>query len=126
MTLGVEAVDIHLRQMQLMGGDVSGDAKPGGLGLGDQVEPGAAVGGSPLPRVEPLAECFAQTPADLTVTYEWSKDLLTYHAAGATDGEGTTATFSTSTDAGVTTVTATLSGGPVPARLFVRVRVTQN
>ena len=35
-----------------------------------QAEPGAAVGDAPLPRVEPLAECFAQPPADLTVTFD--------------------------------------------------------
>ena len=62
---------------------------------------------------------------DLSAVYQWSKDLLTYHADGATDGEGTTVTFSTSTDTGITTVTATISGGPVPDKLFVRVAVTQ-
>lgn len=60
---------------------------------------------------------------NLSAAYQWSKDLVTFHPAGSADG--TTVSFLTSTNAGITTVTATVSG-TIPAKLFVRVEVTQN
>ncbi len=67
------------------------------------------------------------TPAsDLTASYRWSKDLASFLAGGATDGAGTTVTFTTQGDTpspGFTTVTATATG-VLPARLFVDVKVT--
>jgi len=67
------------------------------------------------------------TPAsDLTATYQWSKDLATFHANGATDG-GTKVTLSAQTNTpvpGTTTVTATVTG-TAAGRLFVNVKVTQ-
>ena len=66
---------------------------------------------------------------DLTASYRWSTDLQTFLADGATDGNGTTIDFTVQPDtpvAGTTTVTATVSSGPVPATLFVDVEVTQN
>ena len=66
------------------------------------------------------------TPATgVTADYRWSKDLTTFHAGGASDGDGTTVTFSAVTTAGVTTVTATVTGTPT-AKLFVDVKVSQN
>jgi len=69
------------------------------------------------------------TPAsDLTAAYQWSKDLAVFNAGGATDGAGTTVTFTTQLDtpvAGTTTVTATVTG-TATSKLFVRVVVTQN
>ena len=68
------------------------------------------------------------TPAsDLTAAYTWSKNLSAFLATGATDGAGTTVTFITQTDtpaAGITTVTATVTG-TATSKLFVRVNVTQ-
>ncbi|WP_338684955.1 alpha/beta hydrolase [Haloferula helveola] len=67
------------------------------------------------------------TPADdLIAAYQWSTDLGTFHEDGATDGSGTTVSFSRATDTpvpGTTTVTATASGPSIPDRLFVRLRV---
>jgi hypothetical protein len=68
------------------------------------------------------------TPAsDLTASYNWSKDLASFLASGATDGAGTTVAFTTQADtptAGITTVTATVTG-TATSKLFVRVNVTQ-
>jgi hypothetical protein len=56
------------------------------------------------------------TPAgDLTAAYQWSKDLATFNADGATDGDNTKVDFTTQLDtpvAGTTTVTTTVSGHP--------------
>ena len=62
--------------------------------------------------------------SDLTATYRWSTDLVTFHPAGPSPG-GTSVAFSSATTTGITTVTATVSGPP-PRRLFVIVEVTQN
>jgi methionine-rich copper-binding protein CopC len=68
------------------------------------------------------------TPAsDLTASYRWSKDLASFLASGATDGAGTTVSFTTQADtpsSGITTVTATVTG-TATSNLFVRVNVTQ-
>jgi hypothetical protein len=67
------------------------------------------------------------TPADgVTGTYRWSKDLTTFYGHGQTDGANTTVSFSAPvTNAGITTVTATVTGTPA-TKLFVDVRVNQN
>jgi autotransporter-associated beta strand protein len=66
------------------------------------------------------------TPADgVTAAYRWSKDLTTFHTHGQTDGGNTTVSFNAVTNAGITTVTATVTG-TAASRLFVDVKVTQN
>ena len=66
------------------------------------------------------------TPATgVTAAYRWSKDLTTFRNGGETDGDNTTVNFSAVTTAGITTVTATITG-TTTAKLFVDVRVTQN
>ncbi len=69
------------------------------------------------------------TPAgDLVAAYRWSKDLVTFHADGATDSGGTKVDFVAQPDTptpGITTVTATVTGTAVN-KLFVIVQVTQN
>ena len=66
------------------------------------------------------------TPATgVTGTYRWSKDLVTFRNGGQTDGDGTTVNFNAVTNAGITTVTATIAG-TAATRLFVDVNVTQN
>ena len=69
------------------------------------------------------------TPAsDITAAYQWSKDLATFNASGATDGDLTTVTITTQLDTpvvGTTTVTATVTG-TATSKLFVNVAVTQN
>lgn len=69
----------------------------------------------------------AAAASDIAAAYRWSKDLAAFRASGATDGSGTTVTFTTQANtpaAGMTTVTATVTGTPA-ARLFVDVQVTQ-
>ena len=66
------------------------------------------------------------TPATgVTAAYRWSKDLATFRGHGETDGTGTTVNFNAVTNAGITTVTATVTG-TATAKLFVDVKVTQN
>jgi hypothetical protein len=62
--------------------------------------------------------------SDLTATYRWSTDLVTFHGDGES-ADGTTVSFSPVQTPGLTTVTATISGQPV-SRLFVVVRVSRN
>lgn len=65
--------------------------------------------------------------SDLAGSYEWSPDLVNWHASGVVVG-GTTVTIVTSLNtpsAGITTVSATPSG-VIPDRIFLRARVTQN
>ena len=60
--------------------------------------------------------------------YRWSTDLETFHANGASDGAGTTVTFSCSPNDpqdGTTTVIATIEGTPHADKIFVRLSVTQ-
>ena len=68
------------------------------------------------------------SPADdLSAYYEWSTDLNSFHDDGATNSNGTTLTFATQANtpaAGITTVTATITGTSTD-QLFVRLAVTQ-
>ena len=65
------------------------------------------------------------TPAsDLTPTYRWSKDLVTFTPAGGTH-DGTTVSITPGTPSGgFVTVTAEASGTPT-SKLFIDVQVTQ-
>jgi hypothetical protein len=56
--------------------------------------------------------------------YRWSKDLVTFRNGGQSDGV-TTVSFNAITTAGITTVTATVTGTSA-TRLFVDVKVSQN
>jgi hypothetical protein len=63
--------------------------------------------------------------SDLSASYRWSTDLVTFHLGGGTSG-GTTVAFTTEANtpsAGFTRVTATATG-TLPGRLFVDVQVT--
>ncbi len=61
-------------------------------------------------------------PADVAASYQWSRDLGTWHDDGASD-DGTTVSFTASQEPGTTTVTAAVSGAQ-PAKLFVRLRAS--
>jgi hypothetical protein len=66
------------------------------------------------------------TPATgVTAAYRWSKDLTTFRNGGQTDGDNTTVNFNAVTNAGITTVTATVTG-TAASRLFVQVKASQN
>ena len=67
----------------------------------------------------------ANPATGVTAAYRWSKDLATFRNGGQTDGDGTTVNFNAVTSAGVTTVTASITG-TAATRLFVDVNVTQN
>ncbi len=65
----------------------------------------------------------ANPASDVSAAYEWSADLATFHADGASNG-GTTVSFTASPNtplAGTTTVTATITG-TVPVKFFVRLK----
>jgi hypothetical protein len=63
--------------------------------------------------------------SDLSATYRWSKDLLSFHADGSAFA-GSTVGFSRSAPVGgIVTVTATITGNPVD-RLFVDIKVTES
>ena len=111
---------------------------PDGDGIGNGVEnffgtnpgtftPGLLVGiksGNTFTFTHPQS---ATTASDLTASYSWSKDLASFLPSGATDGASTTVTFTTQADtpsAGITTVTATVTG-TAASKLFVRVNATQ-
>ena len=76
----------------------------------------------------PIAARRAGSAAsDLTAAYEWSADLASWHASGASSG-GTTVTFGTPTqvDAGpleTVEVTASITG-TIPPKVFVRLSVS--
>lgn len=82
----------------------------------------AAAGGNIFTFTHPQN---ATPAAGVAATYRWSKDLTIFRNHGQTDGEGTTVTFNSVTNAGITTVTATVTGTPA-AKLFVGVKVIQN
>ena len=68
-----------------------------------------------------------EAASDVSAAYRWSKNLQTFNANGATDGEGTKVDFTAQPNtptAGTTTVTATVTGTST-GRLFVDVEVTQ-
>ena len=61
---------------------------------------------------------------DISASYQWSKDLVTFNSGEATAGDGTTVNFSSETNEGITRVTATVTGSAV-LNLFVRVAAVQ-
>jgi hypothetical protein len=119
---------------QGFGDDPDGDGKPNGMEIFSGTNPSVAeasgmqsmaftTGGS---NTAVFTHPQNATPADdLSACYEWSTGLQTFHADGATNGTGTTVNFSTQLNtpaAGMTTVTATITGTLVD-RLFVRLKV---
>jgi autotransporter-associated beta strand protein len=91
-------------------------------GIGSSGLVGGATGSSTFTFTHPQNA----TPATgVTAAYRWSKDLAIFRNHGETDGSGTTVNFNAVTAAGITTVTATVTGTPT-AKLFVDVKVLQN
>jgi methionine-rich copper-binding protein CopC len=118
---------------QDFGDDPDGDGNPNGVVNFFGTNPGVPSGGLVADAVSGNTFTFTHpqnaTPAsDLTAIYQWSKDLASFLAGGATDGTGTTVTFTTQADTptpGFTKVSATLTGTST-STLFIRVGVTQN
>ncbi len=117
-----------------LGDDPDGDGNDNGVENFFGTEPGIFSGGLVISAVDTGAGTFTFThpqgtlAGDLTATYRWSTDLVTFHDDGASSG-GTTVSFSTVPNPVVagtpTAVTATVTGTPVQ-KLFVRVEVSQN
>jgi hypothetical protein len=118
---------------QDFGDDPDGDRNPNGVenffGTNPSVPSGGLIAGAVSGNTFTFTHPQNATPAsDLTAIYQWSKDLISFLAGGATDGSGTTVTFTPQANnpaPGFTTVTATVTGTATPM-LFFRVSVTQN
>ena len=99
------------------------------FGTNPNVPSGGLVAGAVSGNTFTFTHPQNATPAsNLTAGYQWSKALASFLADGATDGAGTTVTFTTQADTpspGFTTVTATVTATTTP-ELFFRVGVTQN
>ncbi|MCU0795405.1 MAG: autotransporter adhesin family protein [Akkermansiaceae bacterium] len=119
------------------------NADPDGDGIDNGLEQffGTAPNSSSLGLV-PLSSTSSSVTAshsqtndpatDVTVAYQWSSDLATWQASGATDGNGVTATIASTTTLDQASplndtvqVTATVTGGS-SQRIFLRVSATQN
>jgi hypothetical protein len=112
--------------------DYNNDGVPNGLKYFFDIDPTVpSPGVMSLAMNAPAQHQFTLThplrdtvPADIHAEYRWSKDLVIYHADGATDSEGTTVTFARSEPVdGIVTVTATLNGTPTD-RVFVTLAVS--
>ncbi|PXA04880.1 hypothetical protein DDZ13_02640 [Coraliomargarita sinensis] len=81
------------------------------------------IDNKPLERSETTLN---DTPAsNLTASYRWSKDLVSFHADGY-ESAGSTVSFTQDPPAnGMVTVTATVSGTALD-RLFVHIEVAEN
>jgi hypothetical protein len=110
--------------------DPDGDGNANGIENYFGTDPGVfsagvaeiAVSGSTVTFSHPLND----TPADdIAAAYVWSEDLATFHPDGGDNGSGTTVDFVQATPSGgMVDVTATITG-PMPAKLFIAVEVTQ-
>ena len=112
--------------------DADGDGKENGLEHAFSTDPlvrdtsgisQLAVVGNTASFTHPLNPVLAE---DISVAYEWSTDLQTFHANGSTV-EDTTVAFSSSENLQIllNTVTANITG-TVPTSLFIRVSVSQS
>jgi hypothetical protein len=116
-----------------LGDDPDGDGSDNGVENFFGTDPSASSGGLVAGAVSGSTFTFTHpqnaTPAsDLTAAYQWSQDLATFYASGASDGTGTTVAITAQPDTpavGTTTVTATITG-TATSKLFVNVKVTQN
>lgn len=114
--------------------DPDGDGLENGIESFFGTAPNAASEGITVGSVNPSqGTCTFTHPqgvlaGDLGASYQWSKDMKTFHGDLATDSEGTTVGFTVQPNPsapGTTTVTANITGAPCK-HLFLRVRVTEN
>lgn len=112
--------------------DPDGDGKENGLEHAFSTDPSVsdtsgisqlAMVGNSGSFTHPLNPVLSE---DVSITYEWSTDLQSFHASGDTVGDTTVVlTPSENLQVLLTTVTANITG-TVPANLFVRVSVSQS
>ena len=110
--------------------DADGDGIKNGVenffGTAPNASSGGLVSGASSGSTFTFTHPQNATPATgLTAVYRWSKDLVNFFNSGTGDGSGTMVSFNAVTSAGMTTVTATVTG-TATAKLFVDVKVTQN
>lgn len=121
-----------------VGGQTALHDDPDGDGLENGIEnffgtaPNAASAGIAVGSVNPTQGTFTHPQGvlagDLAASYQWSKDMQTFHDDLTTDAAGTTVGFTVQANTpvpGTTTVTATVSGTPC-GQLFLRAKVTEN
>ena len=112
--------------------DADGDGKENGLEHAFSTDPSVsdtdgisqlAMVGNSGSFTHPLNPVLSE---DISIAYEWSTDLETFHESGATVGDTTVVlTPSENLSALLTTVSANITG-TVPSNLFVRVSVSQS
>ncbi len=112
--------------------DADGDGKENGLEHAFSTDPSVsdtsgisqlAMVGNSGSFTHPLNPVLSE---DISITYEWSTDLQSFHASGATVGDTTVVlTPSENLQVLLTTVSANIAG-TVPTNLFVRVSVSQS
>ena len=110
--------------------DADGDGIKNGVenffGTAPNASSGGLISGAASVNTFTFTHPQSANPATgVSGSYRWSKDLTTFRNGGQTDGAGTTVNFNAITNAGITTVTATVTG-TATAKLFVDVKVTQN
>lgn len=129
-----------IRGFPVVTGQTGIDADPDGDGVKNGVEnffgtaPNAPSPGIGIGSANPVQGTFTFTHPqgvladDLAASYQWSKDMQTFHGNLASDSAGTTVGFTVQANTpqpGTTTVTATVTGTPCN-RLFLRAKVSKN
>ncbi len=115
--------------------DPDHDGQPNGIENLLGTNPTKATAGLALVEISGSTTTFvhprnAASAKDLVLAYQWSSDLRQFYSANSSDASGsTTVAFSTELDtpnAGLVTVTATISGPVRPRSIFVRIQATQD
>lgn len=129
-----------IRGFPLTGGQTGLNADPDGDGLENGIEnffgtaPNAASAGILVGSVNSTQGTFTFTHPqgaladDLAASYQWSKDMQTFHGNLASDSAGTTVGFTIQVNTPsqrTTSVSANVTGTPCD-RLFLRAKVTGN
>jgi hypothetical protein len=106
--------------------DGNGNGLENYFGTDPSVFSAGVVSGELLGNTFTFTHPLNDTPAeDISAVYLWSTDLMAFYAHNGDNGAGTTVAFSPGTPSGgMVKVTATITG-PVPAKLFVNIEVTQ-
>lgn len=118
--------EFDLGELTGLDDDPDGDGIPNGVEAWFGTNPGEHDIGLMISATNGIVTTFTHPknptpPADLTGSYEWAPDLVTWYPGGSGPAEGPIITFLAETEGELTTVTATANQA-VP-RTFLRVRV---